>query len=121
MRVLVVDDDSLAAEMTAAILEDAGFEAIQAESGTAALEILSSDPGLDLVVSDLNMPGIGGLECFQAMRSRGDQRPFILLSGDDPHAIKAREPRLDACIAKDFDLETTLGAAIADVLSTRRQ
>ncbi len=120
MRVLVVDDDPLAAEMTAAVLEDAGFEAVQAESGTAALEVLSTDPSLELVVSDMNMPGISGLQCFQALRARGDERPFVLLSGDDPQALRASEPGLDACVRKDFDLESTLGQAIADVLAARR-
>ncbi len=119
MRFLVVDDDAFAAEMTAAVLEDAGYEAMIVESGVAAVEILANDPAFDGVVSDMNMPLISGLELFDALRAEGCNLPFILLSGDDPEKLRLREPRLDACIAKDCDLESTLVNAIASVLQAR--
>lgn len=116
MRILVVDDDLLAAELTAAVLEEGGCDVITVESAAEALQVLTGDPAFDAVVSDMNMPGMSGLEFFRALRARGEPMPFILLSGDDPRSLKRQEPGLTACIAKDMDLETTLVTAVADAL-----
>ena len=116
MRILVVDDDALAAEMTAAVLEDGGCEVTTVDSGARALEMLEGDHGFTAVVSDMNMPGLTGLELFRALRADGHDLPFILLSGDDPAGLLEQEPGLAACVTKDSDLETTLMDAVADVL-----
>ncbi len=116
MRILVVDDDALAAEMTSAVLEDGGCDVVAVESADLALVHLAGDADFDAVVSDMNMPGLSGLDLFRTLRGRGIALPFILLSGDDPAALKALEPGLDACVAKDADLEAALMDAVADVL-----
>lgn len=113
MRLLIVDDDVLAAEMTAAILDDGGHVPVIAEGGTDALSVLAGDRDFDAVVSDMNMPGMTGLELFRALRAGRIDLPFILLSGDDPNHLKHQEPGLTACVLKDFDLGTTLAAALA--------
>ncbi len=115
MRILVVDDDALAAEMTAAVLEEGGCEAVMADSGAQALEILGGDGDFDAVVSDLNMPGLSGLDLFHRLRASHGDLPFILLSGDDPEDLRRQEPGLAACVTKDADLETTLMTAIAEL------
>ena len=56
MRILIVDDDSLAGEIAAAILEETGHECLLAENGVEALEKLDEEPAIELVVSDLNTP-----------------------------------------------------------------
>lgn len=109
MRILVVDDDPMAGEMTAAVLEEAGHEVVLAENGVEAGDKLE---GVEIVVSDMNMPLVSGIDLFRELRDAGKAMPFILLSGDDPTALRAQEPRLDACLAKDFTIETTLPAAI---------
>lgn len=119
MRILVVDDDDFSGEMTVAILEDAGYEIVMVGSGVDAVEVLASDPGFSAVVSDMNMPFINGLDLFAALREEGCIQPFILLSGEDPDALRRREPRLDACVAKDGQLETTLLQALDRVLAAR--
>ena len=116
MRILVVDDDALACEMTAAVLEEAGHKVVMADNGVAAAEMLD---GIELVVSDMNMPLISGIELFRALRDEGRDLPFILLSADDPASLLAQEPRLDYCIPKDFTIETTLPAAIEEVFRRR--
>ncbi len=115
MRILVVDDDALAAEMTAAVLEDGGCEAVIVESGDQAMETLATDRDFDAVVSDMNMPGMSGLELFRRLRDGKSGLPFILLSGDDPEQLRGQEPGLAACVAKDAELEETLMTAIAEV------
>ena len=116
MRILVVDDDALAAEMTAAVLEDGGCDVVTVESADLALVHLAGDAAFDAVVSDMNMPGLSGLDLFHALRGQGLDLPFILLSGDDPATLKARQPGLAACVAKDGDLETALMNAVADAV-----
>jgi CheY-like chemotaxis protein len=113
MQILVVDDDPMAGEMTGAILEDAGHQVVLAENGVEALERLT--PAIELVVSDLNMPMVSGIELFRELRGQGVTVPFVLLSGDDPAAVRREEPALDACIPKDAEMEQALLAAIAAI------
>lgn len=116
MLILVVDDDPMACEMTTAFLEDAGHRTVTAENGVEALEKLAADASVELVVSDLNMPLVSGIDLFREMRSQGIGMPFILLSGDDPAGPRAEEPGLDACLLKDFSLADTLADTIAGVM-----
>jgi len=115
MRILVVDDDPFAGELTAALLEDAGHEPVIAGNGPDALDKLSADPGIALIVSDLNMPLISGIELFRELRAQGVALPFILLTGDDPEGPRRAEPGLDACLIKDAALEDRLPEAVARV------
>lgn len=113
MHILVVDDDPLVGEMTLAMLEEAGHQVQLAEHGLDALERLGEDASIELVVSDLHMPLLNGLELFQELRERGLQQPFVLLTGDDPAPLLAREPGLSACLAKDASLEQRLSELLA--------
>lgn len=117
MQILVVDDDPLASEMIAAVLEDQGHDVLQAENAVEALEILAKQLTIELVVSDMNMPLISGVELFRELVSQGRNLPFILLTGDDPEAARAQEPAIKACVMKDFSMEETLPAAIAKVMA----
>jgi len=120
MRILVVDDDPLATEISSAVLEDGGCDVVAVENAAAALKVLAGDRDFDAVVSDMNMPGLSGLELFQALRAAGNQLPFILLSGDDPRELLRQQPGLTACVAKDMDLDAALMTAIADALLPSR-
>ena len=115
MRILVVDDDSLAGEMTGAVLEEAGHEVVLAGDGIAAAELLNTDAAIELVVSDMNMPMISGIDLFRELRAQDVNLPFILLTGDDPAGPLAQEPKLDACLIKDAELEESLPRVIAEV------
>lgn len=116
MRILVVDDDPLAGELTAAILEDAGYGTTLAEGGRRALEIVNRDKGFDAVVSDMNMPELNGIELLKSLRVQQCKAPFILLSGEHPGLLSGQEAEISACVAKDSELESSLPAAIAKVL-----
>lgn len=121
MRTLVVDDDSFAGEMTAAVLEGLDHECLLAENGIEAMEMLNADGAIDMVISDLNMPLISGIELFRELRGKGLLMPFILLTGDDPEGPRRQEPGLDACLLKDFTLEESLPRAIAEALARHGQ
>ena len=117
MLILIVDDDPLAGEMTGAVLEDGGHQVVLAENGLEAMERLADHPAVTLIVSDMHMPLMNGIELFRALREQGSTRPFILLTGDEPAGLLADEPALDGCLLKDFTLEERLPAAIAAVLA----
>jgi len=118
MQILVVDDDLLAGEMTTAVLEDLGYKVFQAENAVEAMEVLNQQPDIELIVSDLNMPMISGIELYRELKEQGSKLPFILLTGDEPEKILAEEPGLDACVMKDFSMQESLPAAIHTVMST---
>jgi CheY-like chemotaxis protein/anti-sigma regulatory factor (Ser/Thr protein kinase) len=82
-RVLVVDDNASSRAMLHELLESWGLTAIEVASGLEALQLLSDGDGVDVVVIDLEMPGMDGLELAVALRRLPDARraPVILLAG----------------------------------------
>ena len=88
MKALVVDDVAYSRLITERVLEGLGFVVVQAASGAEALCVLSKDPGIDLVISDLMMPDMDGVELFesaQELKRDGEEHPgspppFILLT-----------------------------------------
>lgn len=121
MQILVVDDDSLACEMTAAVVESVGHEVLLAENAVEAMEKLAAVPDIDMVISDMNMPLVSGIEFFREIRGQGVKLPFILLTGDNPESLLTEEPALDACMIKDFTIEETLPQVIADLMARYRR
>ncbi len=80
-RVLVVDDSSTVRKLLASILAPSGHEVLEAADGVRALEILSQE-AVDLVVSDLNMPQMNGIELIQTIRENPRFRdlPIVMLT-----------------------------------------
>ncbi len=114
MRILIVDDDPFAGELAGAILESEGHDCQLADSGLDALERLGETPdAFDVIISDMHMPLVSGLDLFSEIQTRGLRVPFVLLTGDDPAPLQAQAPGLAACLMKDASLESSLPAAIA--------
>lgn len=120
MRILLVDDDAMAGEMIAAVLEMAGHAVVLTADAVEAGDRLDVDAGFEMIVSDMNMPMINGVEFFRALREDGCNLPFVLLTGDDPGGLLAQEPRLDGCLTKDAEIAETLPLALAAVLARAR-
>jgi CheY-like chemotaxis protein len=108
MHILVVDDDPLTAELVVAILEHENYQCTVAEQALAALEILEQDTTIDVIISDLHMPLMNGIELFQQLKSQGSQLPFILLTGDVVTCETIQHLGLAGCLEKDFSLEHNL-------------
>ena len=79
--VLVVDDEDLPRSVTARMLKVAGFPARTAASGDEALRIVKSDAEVQLVVTDVCMPGMNGLELAKQLRLSHPALPVLFMSG----------------------------------------
>jgi two-component system response regulator ResD len=105
-RVLVVDDDHTVAEVVASYLRGAGLEPRHAADGAAALELAGRwQP--DLVVLDLMLPGLDGLEVCQRLRSARDGQhplPVIMLTalGEESDRVLGLETGADDYVTKPF-------------------
>ena len=115
--ILVVDDDVFTAELTGLILESAGYATIIAEGGLDALEKMAADPTVRIVVSDMNMPFIDGLQLFAELREQGFSQPFVLLTGEDAAPLRLAHPDMDAVLTKDENLQDELPELIESLLA----
>ncbi|MBI8511797.1 SpoIIE family protein phosphatase [Pseudomonas aeruginosa] len=77
---LIIDDDEVVRESLAAYLEDSNFKVLQALNGLQGLQIFESEQP-DLVICDLRMPQIDGLELIRRIRQTASETPTIVLSG----------------------------------------
>lgn len=77
---LIVDDEAVAREGLSMALEDQGYSLVQAETAPAALSILESET-VDLILTDLRMPGMDGLELLSAVQERQPHVPVIVITG----------------------------------------
>jgi len=115
--ILVVDDDEFTAQLTAMILESAGFETMISEGGLDALEKLASDPDIRIVVSDMDMPFIDGIQLFAELREQGFKQPFMLLTGKEAAPLRLAYPEMDAVLTKDEQLQDSLPKLIESLLA----
>lgn len=93
LRVLVAEDNAVNRQVISGILKRAGHEPLMVNGGEAALDALAAQGGaLDLMILDLNMPDIGGLEVLKASRFMGRDAspPTVILSADaTPEALES--------------------------------
>jgi CheY-like chemotaxis protein len=80
-RVLVVDDEPIVREVLAGLLEDAGYATLLAASGAEALKLLDAGEAVDILVTDLSMPGMGGVALIDAVQAQRPFLPAVLLTG----------------------------------------
>ena len=100
---LVIDDDSSLRDTVGLMLENDGFRAVLASDGRIGLEqALAMKPGLILV--DLRMPGISGIEVCQQLRNKGMKTPLIVLSAvsDEIDKVRLLEIGADDYVVKPF-------------------
>jgi EAL domain-containing protein (putative c-di-GMP-specific phosphodiesterase class I) len=80
-RVLMVDDESALLEVWSEILADAGWEVETASNGSKALEVLLQK-SFDTILTDIDMPGLNGLQLLRAIRARDLDVPVVLMTGN---------------------------------------
>jgi len=115
--VLIVEDNSEVAEVTGGLLEQLGYRALFARSAADALQHLQHGEKIDLIVSDIVMPGgMNGIELAAEVRHRRPDIPVLLTSGysEAAHAAEKRH----AILRKPFDL-ADLVKALNDAMGRR--
>jgi CheY-like chemotaxis protein len=105
--VLVVDDDPGARLLARSVLEKSGYTVVEAGDGREALDILRSDPSVVLVIADLDMPVLDGLELIWQMRDveAWSHIPVIVLTGETDELLETKliEEGADDYLSKPFD------------------
>jgi CheY-like chemotaxis protein len=81
-RILVVDDEGGVRSVIRRVLETRGHTVVEAGDGRTALALQAQEP-VDLVITDLFMPDVDGLEVVRELRVRGPDVPVLVLSGGD--------------------------------------
>ena len=109
--ILVVDDSETVRQVLQLTLSKAGFEVVEAEDGVDALNKLTAQP-VDMIVTDLNMPNMDGLELIKKVRGTGDYRftPIVMLTTESSEDKKkaGREAGASGWIVKPFKPEQLL-------------
>jgi len=119
--VLLVEDEAHIAEAIQFNLEAEGHEVVWAATGRAALERLSADPPVDLVILDLMLPEVGGFEVARRARAAGNYVPILVVTAKDDSQDRVRgiEEGADDYLTKPFSLDELL-ARVRALLRRRR-
>jgi two-component system, chemotaxis family, chemotaxis protein CheY len=114
-KVMIVDDSRTVRQQVAAALGPAGFEVIEAQDGIEALERLKSVPGLALIICDVNMPRMNGLEMLGAVREPGAPPvpPIVMLTTEGKTDLieKAKRSGAKGWLVKPFKPDQLVAVA----------
>lgn len=121
-HVLLIDDDDALLDALALAFEDAGHEVSTAPHGMAGLTIIR-DKRPDVVVSDVNMPGLDGFTLCRRLREAGETLPILLLTSRDNEVDEALGLELgaDDYVAKPFSTRVLLARVAALVRREQRR
>ena len=86
-HLLVVDDDLKSRKIISMLLEERGYKISLAKSGAEALSILPRNNPFDLILTDINMPGMSGIELIETLKERGMAIPFCVVSSVDDKRV----------------------------------
>jgi DNA-binding NtrC family response regulator len=108
-RILIVDDDAGQRSLLDSFLRSQGFETVTAPSGAAALEVLRTHE-INMMISDVRMPGLSGLETLRRARKEHTVLPVLLVTGyaDVREAVGAMRDGAINYLSKPIDLDELL-------------
>ena len=113
-KILVIEDNNLMREIVLEILESRGFEVVGAENGQVGIQLaIAQIP--DLILSDVRMPELNGLQVFAVLRAHPATAsiPFIFMTASDME--KARALKADGYLQKPCSVAEMLGAIATQV------
>lgn len=124
-HILVVDDDERVRRLAVSRLEGMGYRVSQCDSGSAALERLATTPDIDLVFTDLTMPGLSGIDLCQRIREQYPGCGLLLTSGFaaellEPESIEKLDVRFLRKPYRQTELAEAIAAALAETASRQR-
>jgi len=111
-KILIVDDSSSMRQLVSFTLKDAGFDVVEAPDGTEAVKVSEANK-VDMVVTDLNMPNMDGIELIRTLRGREQYKftPIVMLTTESQESKKSEGKQAGASgwIVKPFTPEQLLG------------
>ncbi len=122
-RILVVEDELPIQEMLGAVLSSAGYQVESAMNGAEAIErILRAEARVDLMILDLNMPRMGGIDVLKVLRQRWPELPVLVISGNLNEAATTELEQIGQqhVLPKPFEL-STFGRVLRELLDARRE
>src|SRR5262245_26939852 len=105
-RILVVDDEQSLRELLAIVLRREGYEVLLADNGRAAVELIEREP-VDVLISDINMPDMSGVEVLRAAKKLDQDILGIMITAFASTETAIEAMRLGACdyLSKPFDID----------------
>ncbi len=121
-RILVVDDEEMIRDLCYHILTGEGYQVSTAENGAAALRELAQSPA-ELIITDIKMPGIDGLELFERVKQSGGDIVTVFITGHGTldTAIEALMRGVEGFVLKPFTEQELLGAVERAITKSRLQ
>jgi CheY-like chemotaxis protein len=110
LNILVVDDDQEVREILAETLVEFGYGVVQAGSGEEALPLLESRMDIGMLITDVRMPGMSGLELAELARQRDSRLKVIVISG-----YFLPQPIADRFLKKPFHMHELASAVRAEL------
>jgi CheY-like chemotaxis protein len=117
--VLVIEDEESVRELVIEVLNDLGYRALEASDGPAGLRILQSDERIDLLVSDIGLPGMNGRQVADAAREHRPDLKVLFITGYAENAAMANgflAPGMEM-VTKPFAVDA-LAARIRDMIAS---
>jgi CheY-like chemotaxis protein len=121
IRIIVVDDNEDNADLLATFLGSCGATVLTARSGAEALGYLDARPAIDLLLTDLAMPGLNGIELVKRVRAhpRHAALPAVAVSGYPESYFAGDAERFSAFILKPVDVDA-LAATVKNLVAVPR-
>lgn len=111
--ILLVEDEDMVRELTKRILERSGYTVLSAANGKEALSLYEKESDkIALVILDLIMPEMGGMECLKRLREIDPKLKILVASGYSPHGVEkeAIESGARGFVRKPYDMKQMLTA-----------
>src|SRR5687768_778716 len=106
-KILIVDDSATVRQQVSMALKLAGFEMLEAADGQQGLNLINSDRQIAMVVCDVNMPKLNGIEMVEQVKAKPENKelPILMLTTEGQPALvrRAKEAGAVGWIVKPFD------------------
>ena len=108
----MIDDSQTVCQQVSLVLDQGGFETLEAADGADGLELIQKTPDIAMVLCDINMPRMNGLEMVEAVQKSGRSIPIVMLTTEgQPQLIdRAKKAGVKGWIVKPFKGDLLLAA-----------